>query len=58
MNNRSNNPRHKNNHEIQKKVIRCDKLHRPMYEHEVCPQYSIKSSSESQKNCKSCVHSS
>jgi hypothetical protein len=57
MNPRSNNQR-KNHHEsFQKIVVRCGALQRPVYEHEVCPQYAIKVGSDTQKNCKNCKHS-
>jgi len=58
MNSRSNNQRRRKNQEsFQKIVVRCDVLQRPVYEHEVCPQYAIKTGSDTQKNCKNCKHS-
>ena len=58
MNPRSNNQRRRNNQEsFQKKIVRCNALQRPVYEHEVCAQYAIKLGSETQKNCKNCKYS-
>jgi hypothetical protein len=42
---------------IEKNVIRCKALSRPVYEHEVCSQFSIKVNSNNQKNCLNCTHS-
>jgi hypothetical protein len=57
MNRRSNNNRKNKQESFQKIVVRCDALKRPVYEHEVCPQYTLKTGSDSQKNCKNCRHS-
>jgi hypothetical protein len=57
MNRRSNNRRRNNKDSIQKIVIRCDVLQRPVYEHEVCAQYTMKAESGTQKICKNCKHS-
>jgi hypothetical protein len=57
MNQQSNYQRRKNQETFQKIVIRCDVLHRPVYEHEVCAQYMIKTGSDAQRNCKNCKHS-
>jgi len=58
MNSRSNNQRRRKSQEsFQKIVVRCDLLQRPVYEHEVCPQYAIRTGSDTQKNCKNCKHS-
>jgi len=57
MNRRSNNQRNKNHESFQKIVVRCNHLQRPVYEHEVCPQYALKTGSDTQKNCKNCKHS-
>jgi hypothetical protein len=56
---RLNNKRSKRNqnNKIVKKVIRCKALNRPVYEHEVCSKYSVKVSSNNQKNCVNCTHS-
>jgi hypothetical protein len=57
MNRRSNNNRKNKQESFQKIVVRCDALQRPVYEHEVCPQYTLKTGADSQKNCKNCRHS-
>ncbi len=57
MNPRSNNHRRKHQESFQKIIVRCQVLQRPVYEHEVCPQYMLKSGSDSQKNCKNCKFS-
>ncbi len=52
MNPRSNNQKRRNNQEsFQKKLTRCNVLQRPVYEHETCVQFAIKTGSETQKNC-------
>ena len=52
----SNNRRRRPNNQkqIQKKVIRCKALNRPVFAHEVCSKYSPKVSSNNQKNCENC----
>jgi len=57
MKKKSNNPRRKNTESFQKIIIRCNVLQRPVYEHEVCPQFTSKTGSDLQKNCKTCKHS-
>ena len=57
MNPRNNNQRRKNQDSFQKIVIRCNVLQRPVYEHEHCTQYAIKTASDANKNCKNCSHS-
>jgi hypothetical protein len=58
MNRRPNNQRrNRNEHTITKKVIRCNTLQRPVYEHETCVRYEVKIGSDSQKNCRTCKHS-
>jgi len=57
MNRRSNNQRRKNQESFHKVLIRCNVLQRPVYEHEHCAQYAIKTGSDTQKNCKNCKHS-
>ncbi|MBN1860369.1 MAG: hypothetical protein JW840_02785 [Candidatus Thermoplasmatota archaeon] len=54
---RSNNQRRNHTESFTKKIIRCELLQRPVYEHEVCQQYVIKTGSDNQKNCKTCKHS-
>ena len=46
-----------NENKKEKKVIRCNALNRPVYEYEVCSQFSLKVSSNNQKNCVNCAHS-
>jgi hypothetical protein len=45
-----------NENKKQKKVIRCKALNRPVFEHEVCSQFSLKINSNNQNNCVNCVH--
>ena len=40
-----------------KKVIRCNALNRPVFEHEVCFQFSSKINVNNQRNCENCAHS-
>ena len=53
---KSNNSKRKNNKEKTLKVIRCKALNRPVFEHEVCSQFSLKLNSNNQNNCKNCRH--
>lgn len=58
MNPRSNNQRQRKNQEsFQKIIVRCNALQRPVYEHEVCSKYAIKTESTAQKSCKNCKYS-
>jgi hypothetical protein len=57
MNPRSNTQHRKSQESIQKIVIRCNALQRPVYEHEVCSRYTTKTGSDTQKNCKNCKYS-
>lgn len=57
MNQKRNKQRRKNQEIIQKNVIRCNILNRPVFEHEVCSQFSSKVNSSDQKNCKNCKYS-
>ena len=52
-----NRKRRKNENKTQKKVIRCRTLKKPVFEHEVCSQFSSKVSSNNQNNCDNCKHS-
>jgi len=56
---RLNNKRRKQNNynKREKKVIRCKAINRPVYEHEVCSQFSVKANSNNQKHCLNCTHS-
>jgi len=56
---RRNNKRQTRNNENkkQKNVIRCKALNRPVFEYEVCSQFSIKINSNNQKNCVNCKYS-
>ena len=51
--------RNKNQKQVKIKITRCSLLKRPVFEHEVCPQYSAKPNAESnlQENCKNCEKS-
>ena len=42
---------------IQKKVIRCKAQNKPVFEHEVCSQFSPKLDSNNQNNCVNCKYS-
>jgi hypothetical protein len=58
MNGRSNNQRQRKNQEsFQKIIVRCNALQRPVYEHEVCSKYMIKTEATAQKICKNCKYS-
>ncbi|MEF8879928.1 MAG: hypothetical protein V5A64_06015 [Candidatus Thermoplasmatota archaeon] len=46
--------RHK---KIAKKVIRCRNQNKPVFEHEVCKEFSSNHGSDVKKNCKNCKHS-
>jgi len=52
---RRNNKR-KNIQKKAKKVIRCKALNRPVFEHEVCAQFSSKINSNNQNNCENCIN--
>jgi len=57
MNQNRNRRINKNENKKQKNVIRCKALNRPVYEYEVCSQFSIKVNTNNQKNCVNCSHS-
>ncbi|MBN2599404.1 MAG: hypothetical protein JXA75_02600 [Candidatus Thermoplasmatota archaeon] len=57
MNHNSKNQRRRNQETITKVVVRCNVLHRPVYEHEHCAHYAVKAGADAQKNCKTCSHS-
>jgi len=50
--------RRRNNKENkkQKKVIRCKAQNKPVFEHEVCSQFSARVKSNDQNNCGNCKH--
>lgn len=51
------NRRTRNNEDkIQKKLIRCKALNRPVFGHEVCAQFSSRVNSNNQHNCENCIH--
>ncbi len=56
---RLNNKRQTRNNENKKerKVIRCKALNRPVFEYQVCSQFSLKINSNNQKNCMNCIYS-
>jgi len=56
MNQNKNRRRRNNENKKQKKVIRCKALNRPVFEHEVCSQFSSKVKSNNQNNCENCKH--
>lgn len=47
--------RGRQNNQVQKKIIRCQLLQRPVWEHEVCKEF--KSDTSEEKNCKHCTYS-
>ena len=51
------NRRRNNENKKQKVVIRCKTKNKPVFEHEVCNEFSSKVSSNNQKNCENCKHS-
>lgn len=54
---RNNNRRRRNNeNKKQKKLVRCKALNRPVFDHEVCAQFSSKINSNTQQNCENCIH--
>lgn len=56
--NRKRNSRTRNNKtKRQKRIIRCKALNRPVFEDEVCSQFSLKTKSNNQNNCGNCKHS-
>jgi hypothetical protein len=57
MNQNKNRRRNNNENKIQKKVIRCKALNRPVFEHELCAQFSLKVNSNNQNICANCKHS-
>jgi len=46
-----------NENEKPKKVIRCKALNRPVFDYEVCSQFSVKINFNNQRNCINCMHS-
>ena len=50
--------RNRNNEDNKlKNVIRCKAINRPVFEHEVCSQFSLKVNSNNKKNCVNCAYS-
>ena len=39
------------------KIIRCKTHNRPVFGHEICNQFSLKSTGSNEKNCENCSHS-
>ena len=56
MNQNKNRNRRNNQNNRQKKIIRCNALNRPVFEHEVCSKFSSKVNSNNQNNCGNCKH--
>jgi hypothetical protein len=48
---------HYKGNEKRKNVIRCKALNRPVFDYEVCSQFSLKTNVNNQKNCVNCIHS-
>ena len=53
---RNNRRRRNNENKKQKKLVRCKALNRPVFDHEVCGQFSSKINSNTQQNCENCIH--
>ena len=56
MSQNKNRRRRNNENKKQQKVIRCIVLNRPVFGHEVCPQFNIRVDSNNQNNCENCKH--
>jgi len=56
MNQNKNRRRRDNENKIQKKLIRCKALNRPVFEHETCSKFSSRVNSNNQNNCENCKH--
>ena len=56
MKQNKNRKRNNNYNKKQKKVIRCKLLNKPVFEHEVCSQFSSKINSNNQNNCENCKY--
>ena len=57
MSQNRNRKKRNNENKRQKVVIRCKTFNKPVFEHEVCSEFSSKVSSNNQKNCENCRHS-
>ncbi len=57
MNRNKSNRKRRNDDKKQKKIIRCKTLNRPVFDNDVCSQYSSKSSYNGEKSCNNCKHS-
>ncbi len=56
MNQKRNRRTRNNENKKQKKVIRCKALNRPVFEYEVCSQFSSKVNSNNQNSCENCKY--
>ena len=56
MNQKRNRRTRNNENKKQKKVIRCKALNRPVFEYEVCSQFSSKVNSNNQDSCENCKY--
>jgi len=56
MNQKRNRRTRNNENKKQKKVIRCKALNRPVFEYEVCSQFSSKVNSNNQNSCEDCKY--
>ncbi len=52
-----NNKRRNNQMKEKSRIIRCKTHNRPVFEHEVCSQFSSKSNTSNQNNCANCTNS-
>jgi hypothetical protein len=57
MNQNKNRRKNKNKNKKRKKVIRCKTMNKPVFEYEVCSEFSSKVNSNNLKNCENCKHS-
>jgi hypothetical protein len=56
MNRKKNSRRRKNEGKVQKKVIRCKKFNRPVFNVDTCSDFAVKLNSGDSKNCSNCIH--
>ena len=59
MNRGRNQRRNQNQKQVKKIVTRCGFLKRPVFEHELCKEFILKTNADSStpENCKSCKYS-
>lgn len=57
MNGRRNNRKRNNENIKNKKIMRCNTHNKPVFNLDVCDQFTAKSESNTQKDCEHCMHS-